>query len=92
MRSLKPGGRIVVSGSTSGPAPSADLQRLFFLQLQVIGSTMGNRDELADLASLCDNTGLRPIIDRTLPLTEARQGFAAMASGDIHGKIVFTTG
>ncbi len=90
MRATKPGGRIVVSGSTSGPAPSADLTRLFFLQLQVIGSTMGSRDELADLAALCENTGLRPIIDRTLPLADARDGFAAMAAGDIHGKIVFT--
>ena len=90
MRAVKPGGRIVVSGSTSGAAPSADLQRLFFLQIQVLGSTMGSRDELADLATLCETTGLRPLIDRTLPLAEAREGFAAMAGGDIFGKIVFT--
>src|SRR5262245_26909686 len=44
MRALRPGGVIVVSGSTSGPNPGADLQRLFFLQLSVVGSTMGNRD------------------------------------------------
>ena len=54
MRSVKPGGAIVVSGSTSGPDPSADLQRLFFLQLRVVGSTMGTRDELAELLAFCD--------------------------------------
>src|SRR5688500_13911043 len=45
MRSLKPGGTVVVCGSTSGPNPGADLQRLFFLQLRVVGSTMGTREE-----------------------------------------------
>jgi NADPH:quinone reductase-like Zn-dependent oxidoreductase len=90
LRSLRPGGTLVVSGSTSGQAPSAELQRVFFLQLNVIGSTMGTRDELAQLARLCESSGIRPEIDRVLPLAEARDGFAAMAAGDIFGKIVFT--
>lgn len=90
LRALKPAGRIVISGNTSGPNPPAELQRIFFRELQVIGSTMGTRDELADVARLFDNSDLRPIIDRTLPLTEAREGFAAMDEGDIHGKVVFT--
>ena len=60
MQALKPGGVIVVSGSTSGPSPSADLQRLFFLQLRVIGSTMGTRDELADLLKFVANAGIDP--------------------------------
>jgi D-arabinose 1-dehydrogenase-like Zn-dependent alcohol dehydrogenase len=63
---------------------------VFFLQLNVIGSTMGTRDELAQLARLCEASGIRPEIDRVLPLSEARDGFAAMASGDLFGKIVFT--
>src|SRR5699024_7009529 len=46
LKSLKPGGIVVVCGSTSGPDPSAELQRVFFLQLRVVGSTMGTRDEL----------------------------------------------
>jgi NADPH:quinone reductase-like Zn-dependent oxidoreductase len=90
LRALRPGGTIVVSGSTSGPNPPADLQRVFFLQLNVVGSTMGTRDELARLARLLETTGIRPEIDRVLPLTEAADGFAAMASGDVFGKIVFT--
>jgi NADPH:quinone reductase-like Zn-dependent oxidoreductase len=89
LRALKPGGTIVVSGSTSGPNPPADLQRVFFLQLNVIGSTMGTRDELEQLARLCETTGIRPQIDRELPLSDAREGFAALAAGDVFGKIVF---
>jgi NADPH:quinone reductase-like Zn-dependent oxidoreductase len=90
LRALRPGGTLVVSGSTSGPNPPAELQRVFFLQLNVIGSTMGTRDELAQLARLLETAGIRPEIDRVLPLSEARDGFAALASGDVFGKIVFT--
>jgi len=49
LKSLEPGGRIVVAGATSGPTPPADLARVFFLQLSVLGSTMGTRSELESL-------------------------------------------
>ncbi len=91
MRSLKPGGVIVVSGSTSGPDPSADLQRLFFLQLRVVGSTMGTRDELADLLRFCSVTGVRPLIGASLPMEQAESGFKRMLAGETAGKIVFTS-
>ncbi|HEY6422841.1 MAG TPA: zinc-binding dehydrogenase [Pseudonocardiaceae bacterium] len=87
---LKPGGIIVCSGATSGDADRAELQRLFFLQLRMVGSTMGTRDELRDLLSYLDITGLRPQIGLTLPMPEAEQGFKAMLDGDTAGKIVFT--
>jgi NADPH:quinone reductase-like Zn-dependent oxidoreductase len=90
LRSLRPGGVVVVSGATSGPAPPADLARVFFLQLSVIGSTMGSRDQLGRLLRFCEQTGVRPRIDRVLPLDQARDGFAAMISGETFGKIVFT--
>jgi NADPH:quinone reductase-like Zn-dependent oxidoreductase len=91
IRSLRPGGKLVISGTTSGPKlDDAELTRIFFLQLQVIGSTMGNRAELASLVNLLDATDTRPLIDRTLPLDQARDGFEAMAGGDVFGKIVFT--
>src|SRR5690349_5080747 len=91
IRALRPGGKLVISGTTSGPnLDDAELTRIFFLQLSVIGSTMGTRGELASLVTLLDSTGLRPVIDRVLPMTEARDGFAAMASGDVFGKVVFT--
>ncbi|MGW0478620.1 zinc-binding dehydrogenase [Nonomuraea sp. NPDC003214] len=90
LKSLRPGGRIVVSGATSGAVPPADLNRVFFLQLSVVGSTMGTRDQLQRLAVFLEQTGVRPVIDRTLPMTRAREGFAAMDEGDVFGKIVFT--
>jgi NADPH:quinone reductase-like Zn-dependent oxidoreductase len=91
IRALRPGGSIVISGTTSGPKlDDAELTRIFFLQLSVVGSTMGTRDELASLVQLLDATGTKPLIDRTLPMDQARDGFAAMADGDVFGKIVFT--
>jgi NADPH:quinone reductase-like Zn-dependent oxidoreductase len=90
LRALKQGGALVVSGATSGDAPSAELRRVFFLQLRILGSTMGTRDELEQLARLCETSGIRPQIDRVLSLSDAREGFAAMAAGELFGKIVFT--
>ncbi|WP_193667697.1 zinc-binding dehydrogenase [Nocardioides salarius] len=91
VRSLKPGGRLVISGTTSGPQlDDAELTRIFFLQLSVVGSTMGTRDELASLVSMLDATGARPLVDRILPMEQAAEGFAAMIDGDVFGKVVLT--
>ena len=73
-----------------GDAPAADLTAIFFLQLRVVGSTMGTRDELERLLRLLVDTGVRPVVDQTMPLVGARAGFAAMAQGEAFGKIVFT--
>jgi NADPH:quinone reductase-like Zn-dependent oxidoreductase len=89
VRALKPGGRIVISGATSGDVPPAELTRIFFTQLSVVGSTMGTRAQLGRLLRFCEQTGVRPLIDRQLPLAEARDGFAAMIDGTQTGKIVF---
>jgi D-arabinose 1-dehydrogenase-like Zn-dependent alcohol dehydrogenase len=91
VRSLKPGGRIVVSGATSGEAPAAELTRMFFLQLSVVGSTMGTRDELQRLIRFCLERDVRPTVHATMPLADAREGFRQMIDGDVVGKIVFTT-
>ena len=91
IRSLRPGGSLVVSGATSGPKlDDAELTRIYFLQMKVVGSTMGTRDELASLVELLDVSGVRPVIDQVLPMEQARDGFAAMAEGDLFGKVVFT--
>lgn len=90
VKSLKPGGVIVVSGATSGPDAGAELQRVFFLQLRVIGSTMGTRDELMSLLEFVRLSGLRPKIGAELPMAEAATGFKAMLDGDTAGKIVLT--
>jgi NADPH:quinone reductase-like Zn-dependent oxidoreductase len=90
IRSLKPGGTVVVSGATSGDAPPAELTRVFFLQLSVVGSTMGTREELERLISFCLEKQIRPEIHATMPLKEAESGFAALLGGEQVGKIVFT--
>ncbi|QOK23796.1 zinc-binding dehydrogenase [Janibacter indicus] len=91
VRSLRPGGRIVISGTTSGPqVDDAMLTHVFFLQLSVIGSTMGTRDELDALVQLLHSTGARPLVHAELPLERAREGFEQMVAGDQVGKIVFT--
>ncbi|MDQ6778168.1 MAG: zinc-binding dehydrogenase [Actinomycetota bacterium] len=89
IRSLKPGGTLVTSGATSGAAPPAELTRIFFLQLSIVGSTMGTRDELERLIRFCVERDVRPTIHTILPLAEAGQGFRAMLEGDVVGKIVF---
>ncbi len=91
IKSLRPGGTLVISGATSGPnPPAAELTRIFFLELKVVGSTMGGKDELEDLLAFCATTGVRPVIDSVLPLDRAREGFARMAAGEVFGKVVFT--
>ncbi|MGZ4177747.1 MAG: zinc-binding dehydrogenase [Solirubrobacteraceae bacterium] len=90
IRSLKPGGTLVVTGATSGDASPAELTRVFFLQLKIIGSTMGTRDELERLLRFCLERDIRPSIHQTLPLAQAREGFQALLDGDVVGKVVFT--
>ena len=91
IRSLRPGGTLVISGTTSGPKlDDAELTRIFFLQLRVIGSTMGTRTELASLVNLLDATGTRPLIDQTMPLEQAKDGLRrdgrrrALRQGRLH--------
>ncbi|MFJ8966892.1 zinc-binding dehydrogenase [Lentzea sp. NPDC102401] len=90
MKALKPGGIVVISGATSGDASAAELQRLFFLQLRVVGSTMGTREELGDLIRFCALNDLKPQIGAELKFEDAEQGLQAMLDGDTAGKIVFT--
>ncbi|MEU6225627.1 zinc-binding dehydrogenase [Streptomyces sp. NPDC047042] len=88
MKALQPGGTIVIAGATSGTNPPADLARIFYLQQRVLGSTGCTRGELVSLLKLMDATGLRPVIDRTLPLEEIHKGFQLMMDGRLTGKLV----
>jgi NADPH:quinone reductase-like Zn-dependent oxidoreductase len=90
VKALRPGGRLVVSGATSGHLPKLDLRRVFFHHLSVLGTSMGTRDELADLLALCADTGLRPIIDATYPFAKVADAFAHLAAGNVFGKVVCT--
>lgn len=91
VKSMRPGGTIVIAGATSGDAPAAaELTRIFFQQMRVHGSTMGTRDELHALAQFLDVTGVRPLIDREIPMAEAADGLASVIDGNVFGKIVLT--
>ncbi len=90
LKSLRPGGRVVISGATSGAMPPADLNRVFFLQLRVVGSTMGTLDELRRLLRFCAVREVRPVIADTLPIDAAADAFARMHAGDVFGKFVLT--
>lgn len=91
LRSLKPGGVVAVAGATSGPNPPADLARVFFLNLRVVGTTMGTRRQLQQLAGLLVASGQRPAIHRQYDFdsdTEVQQAFDDLASGRVFGKAV----
>jgi NADPH:quinone reductase-like Zn-dependent oxidoreductase len=91
VNSLNPGGAIVICGATSGDAPAkAELTKIFFKQLRVLGSTMGTRAELERLAKFVAQHKIEPVVDSVMPLADARDGFAKMAGGDVFGKIVFS--
>lgn len=91
LKSLRPGGTVVIAGATSGDAPShAELTRIFFQQLRVQGSTMGNLEQLRQVVRVVEQTGVRPLIDRVLPLSQAADGLAALERGEVFGKVVLT--
>jgi len=88
LKSTAPGGRIVICGSTGGHLAEIDLRRVFFLQLELLGSTMGTRDELVAVAALMADRGIKPVIDSIYPFEQAADAFARLASGDVFGKVV----
>lgn len=88
LKSLKPGGRLVISGATSGQNPPASLNRIFFLQLSVLGSTMGTLAEFQDLVTFVAKKNVKPIIQNTWNLADAREAFEVMERGDVRGKLV----
>lgn len=90
LRAVRPGGTVVLSGATSGRTAETELSRIYFLQLRVLGSTMGTREELERLVMFCARADVRPVVDRILPLQQAREGFAALERGEVFGKVVLT--
>jgi NADPH:quinone reductase-like Zn-dependent oxidoreductase len=87
-KSTRPGGRIVLSGATSGHRATVDLRRIFFLQQQILGSTMGTRDELESLLALVAERRIRPVVDSVHGFPQVREAFARLASGEVFGKVV----
>ncbi len=88
LRSLAPGGRLVTCGGTTGPKVVTDLRRMFWYHYSLLGSTMGNAREFAEVVRLLGEGKLRPVVDGVTPLAEARRAFERLAAGAHFGKLV----
>jgi len=88
MKSAGFGARIVVSGATSGYEPKINLRRVFAMQLEILGTSMGTPDELSGLLKLCQERGIRPVVDSVFPFSDVAGAFARLNSGDVFGKVV----
>ncbi len=88
LRSLRPEGRLVTCGATSGPIVSMDIRKLFWYQWEIYGSTMGSHAEYQAIARLAGQGKLWPVIDSVVPLAQSRQAFERLERGAQFGKIV----
>src|SRR5206468_11967477 len=75
LRCLRRGGRLVTCGATSGPQVSLDLRRLFWHQWSILGSTMGNAAEYAEIVRRLGKGELRPIVDRVYAMSEVKDAY-----------------
>jgi NADPH:quinone reductase-like Zn-dependent oxidoreductase len=91
---LRPGGRLVSYGATLGPAPQTEVRRVFWKQLDLLGTTMGTPQDFAAMVSLFAGNGpgsaprLAPVVDSVLPLSEAGEAHRRMEAAEQFGKIV----
>lgn len=88
LRALRRGGRLVICGATTGPAVSFDLRRLFWHQWSILGSTMGNRREFAEIVRLAQEGKLWPVVDSVVPLADGVAAYERMQRGEQTGKLV----
>ncbi len=82
------GGRVVTCGATAGFTPTLDLRQIFFRQVEVLGSTMGPKGDLFPVLKLVNEGRLRPVVDRVLPLWEAREAHRVLEAREAFGKVV----
>lgn len=87
LRALRPGGTVVVAGATSGGMPPAELNRVFYQQLRIVGSTGCTRPEFEALLRMLDHTDVRPHLE-TIAFEDIPAGFQRLLDGDVLGKIV----
>ncbi len=88
MKSLRKGGKLVTCGATSGPIAETNVNLLFWKQLELLGSTMGSKDELRTALKLVWNGTIRPVVDRILPLSKAQEAHEILEQGAQMGKLV----
>jgi NADPH:quinone reductase-like Zn-dependent oxidoreductase len=88
LQAVRPGGRVVVCGATTGPNPPAQLHRIWWKQLTVYGSTMGTKGDFEGAYELVRTGRAIPVVDSVFPLAEARAAHERMEAGEQLGKIV----
>jgi zinc-binding alcohol dehydrogenase/oxidoreductase len=90
LAAVRPRGRVVVCGATSGPNPPAQLHRFWWKQLDVLGSTMGTREDFLGAYDLVRDGRARVHVDRVFPLSEIRAAHERLEAGEQLGKIVLS--
>ncbi|TDB85050.1 Zn-dependent oxidoreductase, partial [Micromonospora fluostatini] len=88
LKSAAPMARIVVSGATAGHEPTVNLRRVFAMQLEIVGTSMGTPDELRDLLAFCAERKVRPVVDSVVPFSRIGDAFAQLHAGTVFGKLV----
>ena len=88
LNAVRPAGKVVVCGATSGPNPPAMLHRFWWKQIDVLGSTMGTREDFVGAYDLVRSGRARVHVDRTYPLEEIAAAHERLEAGDQLGKIV----
>jgi NADPH:quinone reductase-like Zn-dependent oxidoreductase len=90
LRSVRPGGTVVVTGATTGADGPAHLGRVFWNELRIVGSTSGTPEEMHALIAFIDQTGVRPVVDTAYHYTNALAAARRLLAGDVFGKLVLT--
>jgi NADPH:quinone reductase-like Zn-dependent oxidoreductase len=88
LRCLKPRGRLVTCGGTTGPMVTMDIRRLFWFQYDIMGSTMGSYQEYQDVVRFAGQGKLWPVIDSVVPLEDGPTAFDRLQDADHFGKVV----
>ncbi len=89
LRALRPGGTVVVAGATSGDPP-ADLRRIFWRRLSVVGVSLSNLDDFVALVEFVERHDIHPEVAAVYPMADAEQAFERLYAGGVVGKIVLT--
>ncbi len=92
LRSVRPGGRIIVSGATTGSDPSADLARVFYRQISIVGVSGASRVETGQLLKFMEAADLHPVIDSVYPFEQIHAAFERAQHPDLFGKVVVRMG
>ncbi|XOV90849.1 MAG: zinc-binding alcohol dehydrogenase family protein [Bacteroidota bacterium] len=88
LKVTKPGGKIIIYGASAGRAEGFDLPRLFWQQISIIGTSMGNDEEFSEMVEFIDINQIKPIIDKEFPMEKYRDAFRRFVDKDHYGKVV----